>query len=66
MHGSECPVLIKDGPIFFDQGNELRGLRRVEVGNIQVLGQLSTMQGFIEVIVGFRINNIKFGNRRLF
>jgi hypothetical protein len=64
-HGCECPTLIKDGPILFDDGNELHGLRRVEVGHIQVLGQLSAMQSFIKVIVEFWVNDIKLGNGRL-
>jgi hypothetical protein len=36
------------------------------VGDIQVLGQLSAMQGFIRVIVEFWVNNIKLGNGRFF
>jgi hypothetical protein len=58
-------VLIKDGPVLFDEGNELCGMRRVKVGDIQVLGQLSAMQCFVEVIVEVGVTNIKLGNRRL-
>jgi hypothetical protein len=57
-------VLIKDGPILFDEGNELHGMRRVKVGDIQVLGQLSHMHCFVEVVVKVRVNDNKLGNRR--
>ncbi len=50
-HRCKCPTLIKDSPILFDEGNELHSMRRVKVGDIQVLGQLSAMQHFVEVIV---------------
>jgi hypothetical protein len=39
-------------------------MRRVEVGDIQVLGQLSAMQHFIKLIVEVQANNIKLGKRR--
>jgi hypothetical protein len=40
-------------------------MRRVKAGDIQVLGQLSAMQRFVEVVVEVWVNNIKLGNRRL-
>ncbi len=39
-------------------------MRKVEVGYIQILGQLSTMQRFVKVIVEVRVNDI-MGNRIL-
>jgi hypothetical protein len=43
-HRCGSPMLIKDGPILLNQGNELLGMRRVKVRGIQVFGQLSAMQ----------------------
>ncbi len=37
-HGCESPILIQDSPISFNEGNELIGMRRVKVRNIQVFG----------------------------
>jgi hypothetical protein len=57
-------VLIEDGPILLNQGNYLLGMRRVKARDIQVFGQLSTMQCLIELITKGLVNNIELHNRR--
>ncbi len=50
-HRCESSALIKDDPTLFNQGNQLLGMRRVKVRDIQVFGQLSTIQCLIKVIM---------------
>ena len=57
VHGCESSTNVEDGPIFLDESSKEGIIRRVKVGDIQLCGQLSAMQGLVKVIVEFRVND---------